>query len=75
MDVEGIGLTEDLHNYNQVKECIIDALIREEFITEEQGTNIKSSYVVMLVKGNWFGRTIAKLINKETTVIKFMKIV
>ena len=75
-----MNLEEDLHNYNQVKECIIDALIREKIITEEQGIDIKSSYVIMLVKGSWFGRTIAGLmeknsIDKNSTIIKFMKIV
>jgi hypothetical protein len=50
-------------------------LVRENFITEEQGLEIKSNYAVVLVKGNWLGRTIAKIINRQNTQIRVMKVV
>ena len=75
MTTDELELSADLSNYNTVKECIIDCLVREEFLTEDQGIEIKSGYAVVLVKGNWFGATIAKLINRPSTVIKMVKIV
>ncbi len=75
MDGEALELAGNLENYNTVKEAIIDALVRENFITEEQGLEIKSNYAVVLVKGNWLGRTIAKIINKQNTQIRVMKAV
>ena len=75
LTTEEVELSQDLANYNAVKESIIDALVREEFLTPEVGTEIKSKYAVVLVKGNWFGNTIAKILNREATVIKFVKIV
>ena len=75
MTTDELELSADLSNYNTVKECIIDCLVREKFLTEDQGTEIKSGYAVVLVKDNWFGATIAKLINRPSTVIKVVKIV
>jgi hypothetical protein len=75
MTTQELELSSDLANYNTVKECIIDALVREDFITEKQGDFIKSGYAVVLIKDNWFGKTIAKLINRPATVIKIVKIV
>ena len=75
MDSEAIELSENLENFNTVKEAIIHSLVRENFLTEEQGIEINSNYVVVLVKGNWFGRTIGKIINKSTTEIRVVKVV
>lgn len=75
MDGEAIELAENLENYNTAKEAIIDSLVREGFLTEKDADIIKSNYAVVLVKGNWFGRTIGKLINKETTQIRVVKVV
>jgi hypothetical protein len=69
-------LTEDLQNFNIVKEAIIDSLCREDYITEEQANKIKETYAVVLVKNNWFGRTIGNLLGKkDTQYIKIMKVV
>ena len=75
MDAEAIELSENLENFNIVKEAIIDTLVREKFLTEEQGLEIKSNYAVVLVKGKWLGRTIAKIINRQNTQIRVMKVV
>jgi len=72
---QDLELSNDLSNYNMVKESIIDVLVREDFITPEIANEIKSKYAVVLIKGNWFGGTIAKLLNRDATVIKFVKIV
>jgi len=69
-------LTGDLENYNAVKEAVIDSLTREEFITQEQAETIKNNYAVVLVKNNWFGIAIGKLLGKkDSTYIRVMKIV
>jgi hypothetical protein len=71
-----LSLAGDLENYNSAKEAIVDALFREEFITEEQAETLKTKYVVVIVKGNWFGQAIGKLLNKkDVQYIKLVKIV
>ena len=71
-----LALAGDLENYNSAKEAIVDALVREEFITEEQAETLKTKYAVVLVKGNWFGTVIGKLLNKkDVQYIKLVKIV
>jgi len=71
-----LELAGDLENYNNAKEAIIDALFREEFITEEQAETLKTKYAVVLVKNNWLGLTIGKLLGKkDVQYIKLVKIV
>ena len=71
-----LELAGDLENYNSAKEAIIDALVREQFLTEEQAETLKTKYAIVLVKGNWFGRTIGSLLNKkDIQYIKLVKIV
>jgi len=69
-------LTGDLENYNKVKEAIIDALAREEFISFEVAQSLKETYAVVLVQNNWFGTMIGKFLGKkDVQYIKIMKIV
>ena len=69
-------LTGDLENYNMVKEAIINSLCREEFITQEQAELINEKYAIIIVKNNWLGQAIGKLLGKkDSTYIKVMKIV
>lgn len=71
-----LELAGDLENYNSAKEAIIDALFREEFITEEQAETLKTKYAIVLVKGNWLGQAIGKLLGKkDVQYIKLVKIV
>ena len=69
-------LTGDLENYNMVKEAIINSLCREEFITQEQAELINEKYAIIIVKNNWLGQAIGKLLGKkDSTYIKVMKLV
>ena len=71
-----LELAGDLENYNSAKEAIIDALVREQFLTEEQAETLKTKYAIVLVKGNWFGRIIGSLLGKkDIQYIKLVKIV
>ena len=71
-----LELAGDLENYNNAKEAIVDALVREQFLTEEQAETLKTKYAVVLVKGNWFGHVIGKLLSrKDVQYIKLVKIV
>jgi hypothetical protein len=73
--MDEVELAQELTNYNAAKEAIVDGLVREGYLTEGQGNEIKLKYAVALVKNNWFGSTIANLINrKDTTVIKLVKL-
>ncbi len=74
--MDEVELTDDLQNYNNAKEAIVDALVREQFLTIEQAETIKTRYAVVLVKGNWLGQAIGKLLNKkDVQYIKLVKIV
>ena len=74
--MDEVQLASELTNYNATKEAIVNGLVREGFLTVEQGDTIKDHYAVALVKNNWFGDAVAKLINrKDVTVIKLVKIV
>lgn len=76
MTTRELELSEDLQNYNNAKEAIVDALVREGFLSEEQAETIKTRYAVVLVEGNWFGQTIGKLFTrKDVQYIKLVKIV
>ena len=73
---QDLELSGDLQNYNNAKEAIVDALVREEFLTEEQAETIKTKYAVVLVKGNWFGQAIGSLLSKkDVQYIKLVKVV
>jgi hypothetical protein len=73
---QDLELSGDLQNYNNAKEAIVDALVREEFLTEEQAETIKTKYAVALVKGNWFGQAIGRLLSKkDVQYIKLVKVV
>ena len=76
MTTQELELSGDLANYNNAKEAIVDALVREDFLTEEQAETIKTRYAVVLIQGNWFGQAIGKLLNKkDVQYIKLVKIV
>ena len=71
-----LELTQDLENYNNAKEAIVNSLAREKFITEEQAEQINTNYAVVLVKNNWLGQAIGKLLGrKDVQYIKLMKVV
>ena len=71
-----LELAGDLENYNSAKEAIVDALVREQFLTEEQAETLKTKYAIVLVKGNWLGQAIGKLLGKkDVQYIKLVKIV
>ena len=42
-----LELAGDLENYNSAKEAIIDALVREQFLTEEQAETLKTKYAIV----------------------------
>jgi hypothetical protein len=71
-----LELTQDLENYNNAKEAIVNALVREQFLTVEQAEQINTNYAVVLVKNNWLGQAIGKLLGrKDVQYIKLMKVV
>ena len=71
-----LELSGDLENYNSAKEAIISALLREGFLSEKQAETIITQYAVVIVKGNWLGQAIGKLLNKkDVQYIKLVKIV
>ena len=73
---EDLELSGELQNYNNAKEAIIYALVREGFLSEEQAEIIVTQYAVVIVKNNWFGQAIGKLLSrKDIQYIKLVKIV
>ena len=52
MDGEALESSENLEGFNTIKEAIIDTLVREKFLTEEQGIEINSNYAVQSCKSS-----------------------
>jgi hypothetical protein len=76
MTTQDLELTQDLENYNNAKEAIVNALAREGFLTEEQVEKINTTYAIVLVKNNWLGQAIGRLLGKkDVQYIKLMKVV
>jgi len=52
-------------SFNMAKEAFVDALIKEGFLTPENGALIKSAYAITLQKKSWLGSFISRYIWKE----------
>ena len=73
---QDLELSGDLENYNNAKEAIVSALAREGFITYEQAELINENYAIVIVKNNWLGQAIGRLLGKkDVQYIKLMKLV
>lgn len=71
-----LELAGKLENYNNAKEAIVNALAREGYISEDQAETINTTYAVILVKDNWLGQAIGRLLGKkDVQYIKLMKVV
>lgn len=76
MRTQDLELSGNLENYNSAKEAVVNALVREGFLTEDQAETINTKYAIILVQGNWLGQAIGKLLNKkDVQYIKLVKIV
>jgi hypothetical protein len=73
---QDLELSGDLENYNNAKEAIVSALAREGFNTYEQAELINENYAIVIVKNNWLGQAIGRLLGKkDVQYIKLMKLV
>jgi hypothetical protein len=76
MRTQDLELSGNLENYNSAKEAVVNALVREGFLTEDQAETINTKYAIILVQGNWLGQAIGRLLNKkDVQYIKLVKIV
>jgi hypothetical protein len=76
MRTQDLELSGNLENFNNAKEAVVNALVREGFLTEDQAETINTKYAIILAQGNWLGQAIGKLLNKkDVQYIKLVKIV
>ncbi len=48
-------------NYNLVKDCLIAAIARDKYLTEEQANEILEKYQIAIVKKKWWQRFFSKV--------------
>ena len=76
MKIDGmlIDLEDHLNNYNNVKEVVLDRLVKDGVITQEQATEYTEKWNVMLVKPSWFHRWKKRFSNDNSDyLIKYLR--
>ena len=56
MDTHALELETDMSNYNKVKDLVVSQLIKEGYMSEEEGEEFTERCQVLVYKGNWFSR-------------------
>jgi len=56
MDSQLLSLEQDVSNYNKVKNLVVAQIIKEGYMSEEEGGEFADRCQVMVYKGTWFSR-------------------
>lgn len=56
MDQQLLELENDMSNYNRVKNLVVNQMVREGYISQEEGEEFADRCQVMIYKGNWFSK-------------------
>jgi len=58
MQVESqlLSIEEDMSNYNRVKNLVVGQMIKEGYISQEEGEEFADRCQVIIYKGSWFSR-------------------
>lgn len=56
MDTQLLSLEEDMSNYNKVKDIVVRQLIKEGYMSDEEGYEFSERCQVMVYKGTWFSK-------------------
>lgn len=61
-----MDLTAEMENYNKVKNIVVNQLVKEGYMSEEEGDEFKERCQVLVYKGKWFSKWFDKNIKSET---------
>lgn len=56
MDQQLLELEQDMTNYNKVKNLVVAQMVKEGYISDEEGSEFAERCQVMVYKGTWFSR-------------------
>ena len=56
MDQQLLSLEEDISNYNKVKNLVVAQMVKEGYMSDEEGGEFAERCQVMIYKGSWFSR-------------------
>lgn len=56
VDSQLLELENDMSNYNKVKTIVVAQMIKEGYLSQEEGEEFVDRCQVMVYKGTWFGR-------------------
>lgn len=75
MDQQLLELENDMTNYNKVKNLVVSQIVKEGYMSEEEGIEFVERCQVMVYKGTWFSRWFDKNMNNKEKEGWYMKIV
>lgn len=75
MDQQLLELENDMGNYNKVKNLVVTQMIKEGYMSEEEGSEFAERCQVMVYKGTWFSRWFDKNMKDNKKEGWYMKII
>ncbi len=75
MDQKLLELENDMSNYNKVKNLVVAQIIKEGYMSEEEGSEFAERCQVMVYKGTWFSRWFDRNMKDNKKEGWYMKII
>jgi len=75
MDQQLLELENDMANYNKVKNLVVTQMIKEGYMSEEEGSEFAERCQVMVYKGTWFSRWFDRNMKDNKKEGWYMKII
>lgn len=77
MQVESqlLSIEEDMSNYNKVKNLVVAQMIKEGYVSQEEGEEFVDRCQVMVYKGSWFSKWFDKHMKDSKKDSWYFKIV
>lgn len=75
IDQQVLSLEEDMTNYNKVKDLVVNQIVKEGYMSEEEGFEFIERCQVMVYKGSWFSRWFDKNMKSSKKDGWYLKIV
>lgn len=75
MDSQVLSLDQDIANYNKVKNLVVAQIIKEGYMSEEEGSEFAERCQVMIYKGTWFSRWFERNMKDDKKDSWYLKII
>jgi polyhydroxyalkanoate synthesis regulator phasin len=66
MDSKALELEQDMINYNKVKSLVVNQMVKEGYMSEEEGDEFKERCQILVYKGNWFSNWFNKNVKTDS---------